>query len=225
MKKEKFYPPTFAEEKFHCPHCGVFAKQFWSHLSANKYWNDGYINGVPGFDEALAKDWRISKCEHCSGYIIWLDDKVIYPDQISVDNPNEDLDEDIKKDYMEASEIFNKSPRGAAALLRLALTKLLKQLGEKGDSINDDIINLIKNKGLNPTVQKALYFIRVTGNNAVHPGVIDLNDNKEVAQKLFQVINFIAEKMITDFNEIDILFNDLPKIEKDRIENRNNKLK
>lgn len=221
MTKEKFYPPKFADGKFHCPHCGVYAKQFWAHLSAQLIWGSDYeICNNSNFKETLESNWRISKCEHCGDYIIWFDDKIIYPDKIGVENPNKDLNKDIKSDYIEAAQIFSKSPRGAAALLRLSLQKLLKQLGEGGENINEDIKSLI-GKGLNPIIQKGLDFVRVTGNNAVHPGQINLDDNREIAEKLFQVINFIAEKMITDQNEVERLFDGLPEEEKEKIEKRN----
>ena len=40
-----------------------------------------------------------------------MDKKLIYPDKASVEPPNEDLSEDIKKLYDEAASILNKSPR------------------------------------------------------------------------------------------------------------------
>lgn len=224
MSNKKYFPPEFSKGQFHCPHCGVYAKQFWAHISASLIWGNDYVlNNNSDFNEDLVCDWRITKCEHCKKYMIWFEDQIIYPDKITVDTPNDDLDQDIKDDYIEASQIFNKSPRGAAALLRLALQKLLKQLGESGENINDDIIKLIT-KGLNPTIQKGLDFVRVTGNNAVHPGQIDLNDNKEIAEKLFKVINFIAEKMITEPKDVEKLFDELPEDEKEKIEVRNNKI-
>jgi len=223
MSKNKYYPPTFAQGQFHCPNCGVYSKQFWAHLNASRIWSGDYVvDNNSDFNENLKKEWRISKCEHCGGYIIWLNTQIIFPEKITVDSPNDDLNSDIKKDYLEAAEIFNKSPRGAGALLRLALQKLLKQLGENGENINGDIKNLI-GKGLNSTIQKGLDFVRVTGNNAVHPGQIDLDDNKEIVEKLFQVINFIAEKMITEPNEVEKLFNGLPEEEKEKIKQRDEK--
>ncbi len=220
MKKEKYYPPEQAKEQFHCPHCGVYAKQFWAHINAQYIWG-GYnsIQGKAHFDENLDKEWTISKCEHCDQKIIWLNDEIVYPKKMIVDLPNDDLSEDIKKDYLEAAVIFNDSVRSSAALLRLALQKLCKQLGEKGENINTDIGNLVK-KGLNPQIQKSLDILRITGNNAVHPGEINIEEKPELVLKLFELINFIAEKMLTEPKEIEGFYEELPDGAKNQIKER-----
>jgi hypothetical protein len=69
-------------------------------------------------------------------------------------------------------------------------------LGEKGLNINDDIKSLVM-KGLPQTMQQALDSVRVIGNNAVHPGKIDLNDNIEIAYALFGFVNIICEMLIS----------------------------
>ena len=219
MKKEKHYPAEHALEKFHCPHCGVFAKQFWAHLEARYIWKYSSIDTVRDFSENLERNWTISKCEHCSGRIIWLDEVIVYPRKILVAQPNDDLNEDIKNDYLEAAAIFNDSARASAALLRLALQKLCKQLGENGKNINDDIGSLVK-KGLSSQIQKSLDILRITGNNAVHPGEINLEESPEVVLKLFDLVNFIAEKMITEPKELDGFYEGLPDGVKEQIEKR-----
>ena len=65
-------------------------------------------------------------------------------------------------------------------------------------------------KELPPKVQEALDSVRVIGNESVHPGTIDLRDNKEIAKKLFKLINFIAPKLISETKEIDEIYNSLP---------------
>src|SRR5258708_22812888 len=90
-----------------------------------------------------------------------------------------DMPEDVADDYNEARAIFVSSPRSSAALLRLALQKLCKHLGEPGKDLNTDIGALVA-KGLPTQIQQALDVIRVIGNNAVHPGQIDIREEKEL---------------------------------------------
>lgn len=167
----------------------------------------------------IPEKWTISICEHCSDMAVWNDLNMIFPKKIQVDKPNSDLTADIQKDYLEAANILADSARSAAAILRLALQKLCVQLGEKGKNINNDIAALVK-KGLNPTIQKSFDALRITGNNAVHPGELNLTENPEHAVKLFNLVNFIAEKMITEPKEIDSFYEDLPEGAKEAIKKR-----
>ncbi len=133
--------------------------------------------------------------------------------------PNPDLRDDIREDYLEARGIVTKSPRGAAALLRLCTQKLCQQLGKPGKNPNEDIAALVK-EGLPTGVQKSLDVVRVIGNNAVHPGQIDLKDDVETANKLFELINIIARVMITQPKEIARLYESLPVGQREAIEQR-----
>lgn len=142
-------------------------------------------------------------------YSLWFGDKMVFPDTVSVDSPNEDLPQDIVSDYLEAANIHNRSPRGAAALLRLAIQKLCVHLGEKGKDVNEDIKNLVQ-KGLPGTMQQALDIVRITGNEAVHPGTLDLKDDPETVGKLFKLLNMIAEKMLTEPKEVAALYSQMP---------------
>ena len=205
----KYEAPEIEKEAFNCPHCQAYSHQEW--FQGQKY-------GIRSFIPEL----RIASCSHCDNNSYWLDGKIISPESTGIPSPNEDLDEEIKIDYLEAASIFNKSPRGTAALLRLAIQKLCKQLGETGDNINSDIASLV-NKGLPIQVQQALDTVRVIGNECVHPGQINLNDNREIAKKLFELINIIARIMITQPKEIANIYNSLPKEKLDGIINRDSK--
>jgi len=147
---------------------------------------------------------------------------MIQPSMGGVPLPNVDLPEDIIIDYNEARDIVNKSPRGASALLRLAIQKLCKHLGRSGKNINNDIAELVK-VGLPVKIQQALDFVRVVGNNAVHPGQIDLKDDNDIALNLFTLINIIADVMISQPKEIDKLYNTLPENQIDAIKKGDNK--
>jgi hypothetical protein len=133
---------------------------------------------------------------------------MVWPNRGNAPHPNPDMPEEVRKDYEEAASISSKSPRGAAALLRLAIQKLCCHLGGQGKNINDDIALLVKN-GLPGRVQQALDVVRVVGNNAVHPGQLNADD-QEIVGHLFTIINVITEYMISMPNKIGGLYEALP---------------
>jgi len=206
--RQKYYPPIFLEKKFNCPLCNVFAQQYWFPLK---------IEGPTGYQHTA---FYASKCFHCSEYTFWYDGKMIVPSVVRVELPHPDMPADCLPEFNEARDVFAKSPRAAAALLRLSLQKLMPHLGESGTNINDDIKSLVS-KGLPVVVQQALDYCRVVGNNAVHPGEIILNDTPKVAEKLFEMINFIVEDRITRPMEIKALYDSLPEKDRKNIEKRN----
>jgi hypothetical protein len=165
----------------------------------------------------------ISQCFNCSKPAIWVHDRLVFPPARSGTAPNQDMPEDILQDYEEARAILNLSPRGAAALLRLCVQKLCKHLGEKGANINDDIANLIR-KGLDPMIGEALDAVRVIGNEAVHPGSMDLNDDRNTAAELFDVVNAIADHTISNPKRLKAIYDRLPADKRKQIDERNARL-
>jgi len=177
--------------------------------------------GERGYD---VRNLYISKCYHCKKITVWVHDNIVFPPEKQGIPPNQDLSEEIIRDFEEARSIVGLSPRGAAALLRLCIQKLCVFLGEKGKDIDKNIASLVA-KGLNPLVQKSLDIVRVIGNEAVHPGVIDLNDDRDTANKLFDLINSIADQMITHPKNVEELYEKLPESKRKAIEERNGKAK
>ena len=161
----------------------------------------------------------LSRCFSCRKFSIWNCGTLIFPQISSAIAPNEDMAENIQRDFLEAGEILNRSPRGSAALLRLCVQKLCKHLGEGGKNINSDIASLVK-KGLNVRIQQALDVVRVIGNESIHPGQIDLRDDHATACRLFELVNLIAEAMITQPKAIETLYYKLPQSKLTEIERR-----
>jgi hypothetical protein len=187
-------------------------------------------NGRPRLDENRAGNsvqfvgnLFVSHCFECKQVAIWIYNKLIWPIQTTVPKPNPDMPADVRMDYEEASEILDLSPRGAAALVRLCLQKLFKSLGEKGENLNDDIASLVR-KGLDPHIQQALDILRVTGNNAVHPGQMDIKDDRGIASKLFVLLNLIVDELISKPARIRSMYDGLPEKDRAAIEQRNAKV-
>ncbi len=205
--KTPYVSPEMNASGYNCPHCGAYAQQTW----ATPYVvSDGPITNL-----------RYGYCSHCLNYTLWHYKKMIYPNSGTAPMPIPDMPNDIRLDYEEARSIVSQSPRGAAALLRLCIQKLCKELGEGGKDINSDIKNLVA-KGLPPTIQQSLDIVRVIGNEAVHPGQIDLTDDVETAVSLFGLLNYIVEDRITRPKEVATLYAMLPSNKIKGIEDRDN---
>jgi hypothetical protein len=163
----------------------------------------------------------MSSCFNCQQLAVWLNRSLIVPSPRTGESPNPDLRPDIRADIDEARAILEVSPRGAVALLRLAVQKLCQQLGEPGKNIDTDIQSLV-DKGMNPHLQQAFDVVRVIGNEAVHPGTIDLSDDHETAVQLISLINIVAQQMISNQNAIKALYAKLPPGKLKGIESRAN---
>ncbi len=96
------------------------------------------------------------------------------------------------------------------------------ELGAVGKVINQRIADLVA-KGLPPLVQQALDAVRVIGNEAVHPGQLDLRDDRETALNLFGLVNVIAEDRITRPKQVSALYAMIPESKRDGIEARDAK--
>ena len=205
-----FTNPKFKLDAFHCPICGTYAHMKWDELE------------VPG---TRGTDYCEAMCSRCNKPSLWSITKsisathmgtggklrfpkeaeMIYPDNGVASLPAEDMPDDVKEEYVEAARIFTRSPRGAAALLRLGLQKLCKHLGQDGKNINTDIRNLAAQNIVPPLVVKVADTVRITGNNAVHPGEMS-DEGDQVASKMFDLLNFIVKKSISEPKELEALY-------------------
>ena len=183
-------------------------------LQIDKFWTGSFI--IPSTE--------IVFCDHCKKFSIWIDKEMIYPLSSVAPLPIGEMPLSVKRLYNEARDIFNKSPRGACALLRLAIQVLVKELGEDEKNLNQAIGNLVE-RGLPEDIQKALDILRVIGNKAVHPGKISKEDDSQTVKTLFILVNLICEKMITDKNKLKSMYDSLSKNQKEAIDKRDSKTK
>ncbi|WP_432719834.1 DUF4145 domain-containing protein [Jeongeupia wiesaeckerbachi] len=219
-----YVAPTFNADAFNCPFCNAFAHMGWTALFTHQKTPIGAFSA-----------W----CKHCQQRSIWRlppnnsgfpdsPDReaqravMLYPIASSAPVAHVDLPDDCRLDYDEARTVAQHSPRAAAALLRLVIQKLCVHLGCAGKKIDEDIAKLVAN-GLPVRMQQAFDVVRVTGNNAVHPGEMDLQDNPELAFALFGLINMVVEEMITKPKALEAMFANLPAGALEAIERRNTK--
>ena len=203
-----YIKPEINKSSFTCPHCHTLSQMDFAKQCFKQDFNGYY------YSDSL----NIARCLNCGKKIIWQNDIYIYP-EIQPQEANPDMPETVLQLYNKAGSIYNKSPRAACALLRLAIDRLCNELGETDRDINKNIGVLVK-RGLSVEIQKALDIVRVVGNKAVHPGQIEFDvDDADTATMLFQLINFIVDRMITEPKKCT-LYDNLPESAKQSIELR-----
>ena len=233
----EYVPPSIGSDGFNCPACGAYAHQAW-------YKAGIAYTTAPTFDRETAPKRKFgrsdttslagfggpaqyneltnvlsSECKKCGELAIWLHDRLIWPFGSNLPPPNPDLPDDVQGDYREAGAVTQYSPRSAAALLRLAVEKLCQSLAPKGKNLNARIGTLVE-RGLNAEIQQALDIVRVVGNNAVHPGKMDISDDHQTVATLFRLVNLIGDEMITRKSQIAEFFDSLPESDKSAIAKR-----
>jgi hypothetical protein len=207
-------PPVLQRPSFTCPICGAFAQMTWMQSQIGPQM-------VPVYR---------ATCGACRKSSWWLEQastdglpgtfgRMMWPADVTAPLAHPDLYPDLQADFEEARSISKASPRGAAALLRLVIEKLVKELGAKGDTI-DKMIGDLVSKGLPVQVQQALDTVRVIGNNAVHAGKMDQADVEATVNQLFALVNIIVEQQVTQPRKIAELFGTLPEGARNGIEKR-----
>ena len=198
----------FRAESFRCPHCGIYAKQEWYNVARGHLSEEGI-----GYYEGFLMDIHLSFCSRCGKYTLWADGRMVYPVSSIAPLPVENMPENVKEAFLEGRDVVNASPRAAAALLRIALLKLMIHLGESGKNLDDDIANLVR-KGLPKKIRKAVTAVRFIGSDAVRPGEIDSRDNTYAAVALCDLLNMIVEVMISQPKKVSELYGKLPSSKK-----------
>lgn len=214
MKKIKNIPGIGvpSSNTFVCPYCHAVSQFNCSRLAR--------------FPIASGAVLISAECVACSEFSIFLasdnEELQLFPYSLTdIPQPNVDMPEDIKKIYLEAATVLKDSPRASAALSRLAIDHLTLKFSNK-NNLNSRIADMVS-KGLSPMVQQALDAVRVIGNNAVHPGTIDLSDDSKLALSLLELVNLIVDKQISEPKKIQEVYDRLPKRSLEAIKKRDTK--
>lgn len=144
----------------------------------------------------------IKMCNNCFKLSIFnpISNDVIYPFTNQNISPNKDLPEDIKKIYIESSQVLNASPRAAMALLRLALDKIVNTFlndEQKKKALGKKIDIMFSQFNIPEEIKDIAHSIRGIGNESVHPGTISDEIDIEEVLLVFDLINIIADVTIT----------------------------
>lgn len=230
---------------FKCPNCSAIAAQNASVYKVK-------LDELPEISLAKYKDnIVVLTCHSCNNESIWLTRKAIATHQSAFDylkddedfntykdyefekilypflnndapEPNKDMPDNVLNIYNEACLVLQYSPRSSIALSRLAIEQLVEHLGAEGKTLDNKIGDLVS-KGLPVTIQQMLDSVRVIGNNAVHPGQIEVEGNIDLAISLLTFINLIVDNQISQPKAIKSTYDLIPESYKKSIERRDKK--
>ena len=206
-----------------CPHCGVKSQHKYLNKINGRYEFKVVLNSNPANFSIHSKynsnlqDFNAIQCVVCGNYSLYHQGRMIYPFASNVSKPNDDMLDNVKEIYLEARNVLNISPRSACALLRLALEMLMVELDVDGRTLNDKINNYCDKYNSDNRLIKAFHLLRLVGNDAVHSGVLDVDDNEDIARAMFGILNEIVDETITKKNKMDVIFESLPKNKTDSI--------
>jgi hypothetical protein len=90
--------------------------------------------------------------------------------------------EEASEDFEEAAAILNKSPRGAAALIRICIQNMMPLMKETGKNLDENISSLVR-KGVEVEIQQAMDVLQVIRRNPGHESDVDLRDENGHSNK------------------------------------------
>ena len=172
-------------------------------------------------DRELMNAW-ISECAKCREVTIWISRHQIWPVTGAAPAPHPDMPKSVREGYDEARSIMDRSPRAAAALLRLAVENLCDGQGAKGKSLFHKIGHLV-GKDLPDEVRDSLDTVRVVAGDGMHTGQIQHGDHRGTVSQLFELVNFIVEERISRPERLKNLRKGFSKGALDAIEKRDTK--
>ena len=130
---------------------------------------------------------HVSGCHSCNGFALWVGDRLVFPYNVET---TPDL---IQEDFEEAAAILNQSPRGATALMRVCIQKLVPLLKQDGKYLNDYISSLVR-KALEVEIQQSMEVLQVLRNESGQPRSLETHEDKEMALRFFDSLKAVLER-------------------------------
>jgi hypothetical protein len=153
---------------------------------------------------------HVSRCYSCKGFAIWERDRLVFP--IRGKEPPDIIEGDFKEviegdfteieedktadDIQEATAILNRSPRGATALIRICIRKMMPLLEQSGKNLHDNISSLV-GKGLEFEIQQSMDLRQVLRQNPLKPTHFD-EEGSETATRMFASLKEILKRLKND---------------------------
>ena len=128
---------------------------------------------------------HVSSCHSCNGFPLWVGSLLVFPTKI--DKTPELAEEDLD----EAAAILNKFPRGATALMRVCIQKLVPLLEDNAEELNQRVSSLVR-KGLEMEMQQSMEVLQVLHSTQLNP--LESQADRETALRFLDSLKEVFER-------------------------------
>jgi hypothetical protein len=133
---------------------------------------------------------HVSNCHSCNGFALWVGGLLVFPTRI--DKTPELVEEDVE----EAAAILEKFPRGAAALMRVCVQKLVPLLEDNGKALNQRVSSLVR-KGLEMEMQQSMEVLAVLRSDPAQLSQLESQADKETALRFLDSLQAVLERRMS----------------------------
>jgi hypothetical protein len=133
---------------------------------------------------------HISNCHSCNGFSLWVGGLLVFPTKI--DKTPKLVEEDLE----EAATILNEFPRGATALMRVCIQKLVPLLEDNGKELNQRVSSLVR-KGLEMEMQQAKEVLQVLRSDPVQLSPLESQADRETALRFLDSLKEVLERRMS----------------------------
>lgn len=220
--------PSFNMETFTCPHCQAIAAMKWNlvlvdtrydlskaqlddMLEDNLRRRRHPLNEIHLFEPLEKGLWQCATCSGCKKISLWRNGFIEWPNFGTAPAAHEDMPKNIAEVFDEARKIAKVSPCAASALLRLVVERICDHFECSDGSLWKRIEELMEKEGCSVRARRAAHILREVGNDQVHAGTINLNENPYLADGLFKLANLVIEETIAKEKLLNTMENDISK--------------
>jgi hypothetical protein len=140
--------------------------------------------------KAKMANLHISNCHSCNGFSLWVGGLLVFPTKI--DKTPELVEEELE----EAAAILNEFPRGATALMRVCIQKLVPLLEDNGKELNQRVSSLVR-KGLEMEMQQAKEVLQVLRSDPTQLNPLEPQADRETALRFLDSLKEVLERRMS----------------------------
>src|ERR1700730_6587414 len=140
--------------------------------------------------KAKMANLHISNCHSCNGFSLWVGGLLVFPTKI--DKTPELVEEELEQ----AAAILNEFPRGATALMRVCIQKLVPLLEDNGKELNQRVSSLVR-KGLEMEMQQAKEVLQVLRSDPTQLNPLEPQADRETALRFLDSLKEVLERRMS----------------------------